>query len=75
MFADYPDGSREELINIPYYSYLWQLTYNLSEPKLLLPAPQSPQSAISIIRPEPFNPDRVRDRGLRRAELGRNVLR
>lgn len=32
MFADYPDGSREELINIADYSYAWQLTYELEEP-------------------------------------------
>ncbi len=32
MFADYPDGSREELINIAKYSYAWQLTYELEEP-------------------------------------------
>jgi len=32
MFADYPDGTREELINIAKYSYAWQLTYELEEP-------------------------------------------
>ncbi len=32
MFADYPDGSREELINIADYSYAWQLTYELEQP-------------------------------------------
>ena len=35
MFADYPDGTREELVNIPAYTYLWQLTYDLKDPKLI----------------------------------------
>ena len=58
MFADYPDGSREELINIPYYSYLWQLTYNLSEPKLL-PAGTTVTAVghFDNSSQNPFNPD------------------
>ncbi|PCJ23495.1 MAG: hypothetical protein COA96_11635 [SAR86 cluster bacterium] len=32
MFADYPDGTHEELINIANYSYAWQLTYDLEKP-------------------------------------------
>ena len=35
MIADYPDGTREELINFAAYSYLWQLTYDLQEPKFI----------------------------------------
>ncbi|MGB1746984.1 MAG: redoxin family protein [Pseudohongiellaceae bacterium] len=58
MFADYPDGSREELINIPYYSYLWQLTYNLTEPKLL-PAGTTVTAVghFDNSSQNPFNPD------------------
>lgn len=37
MYADYPDGRREELINIADYSYAWQLTYDLVEP-IFMPA-------------------------------------
>ncbi len=33
--AVYPDGSREELINIANYNYNWQLRYQLREPKLV----------------------------------------
>lgn len=58
MYADYPDGTREELINIPYYSYLWQLTYNLEEPKIL------PEGTVVTAvghfdnsGQNPFNPD------------------
>jgi len=35
MIADYPDGTREVLINFAAYSYLWQLTYDLQEPKFV----------------------------------------
>ena len=37
MYADYPDGTREDLINIADYSYAWQLTYDLEAP-IFLPA-------------------------------------
>lgn len=35
FFAEYPDGSSEELINIANYNYNWQLTYTLAEPKFV----------------------------------------
>lgn len=35
FYADYPDGSREELINIANYSYNWQLNYEYDEPKFV----------------------------------------
>jgi hypothetical protein len=35
FYAEYPDGSREELLNIAKYNYNWQLRYELVEPKLL----------------------------------------
>jgi hypothetical protein len=58
MFADYPDGRREELINIPYYTYLWQLTYQLSEPKFV-PAGTVITSVghFDNSAQNPFNPD------------------
>lgn len=58
MYADYPDGTREELINVAYYSYLWQLTYDLEQPKFM-PA----GTVITSIghfdnsAQNPFNPD------------------
>lgn len=33
--AHYPDGTSEELINIANYSYNWQITYQMAEPKLV----------------------------------------
>jgi hypothetical protein len=33
--AHYPDGTVEQLINIANYSYSWQITYQLAEPKLV----------------------------------------
>ncbi|PCH63669.1 MAG: hypothetical protein COC19_00765 [SAR86 cluster bacterium] len=35
FFADYPDGSREELINVANYNYNWQLSYTYAEPKFI----------------------------------------
>lgn len=35
FYADYPDGTREELINIANYNYNWQLAYTYEEPKFL----------------------------------------
>ena len=37
MSVVYPDGVREEIINVPNYSFAWQPTYRLAEP-MLLPA-------------------------------------
>jgi hypothetical protein len=33
--AIYPDGTEEELINLPRYDYAWQLSYTWKEPKYL----------------------------------------
>lgn len=33
--AIYPDGTREQLINIPNYNYNWQISYEFVEPKFL----------------------------------------
>ncbi|MDD9889194.1 MAG: redoxin domain-containing protein [Gammaproteobacteria bacterium] len=35
FYADYPDGSSEELINIAKYNYNWQLSYTYEEPKFV----------------------------------------
>ncbi|MEX2130008.1 MAG: hypothetical protein WD772_00865, partial [Pseudohongiellaceae bacterium] len=35
FYADYPDGSREELINVANFSYNWQLNYEYEEPKFV----------------------------------------
>ncbi|MCB1671641.1 MAG: hypothetical protein R3F41_11650 [Gammaproteobacteria bacterium] len=35
FFAEYPDGNREELINIANYNYNWQLAYTYQEPRLM----------------------------------------
>jgi mono/diheme cytochrome c family protein len=35
FYADYPDGTREELINIAKYNYNWQLAYQYEEPKFV----------------------------------------
>ncbi len=35
FYADYPDGTHEELINIAKYNYNWQLSYTYKEPKFM----------------------------------------
>ena len=35
FYADYPDGTSEELINIAKYNYNWQLSYTYEEPKFV----------------------------------------
>jgi peroxiredoxin len=35
FYADYPDGTQEELINIANYNYNWQLSYTYDEPKFV----------------------------------------
>jgi len=35
FYATYPDGTKEELINIANYNYNWQLAYTLVEPKFM----------------------------------------
>ncbi|MBX7165538.1 MAG: redoxin domain-containing protein [Pirellulales bacterium] len=33
--AEYPDGTREVLLDVPHYDFNWQLRYDLAEPKLI----------------------------------------
>ncbi|MEO7146159.1 MAG: thiol-disulfide isomerase, partial [Bryobacteraceae bacterium] len=33
--AKYPSGETETLLSVPHYSFNWQLTYELAQPKLL----------------------------------------
>jgi hypothetical protein len=33
--AEYPDGTREVLLDVPNYDFNWQLRYMLAEPKLM----------------------------------------
>ncbi len=33
--AEYPDGRREVLLDVPRYDFAWQLRYDLAEPKLM----------------------------------------
>jgi len=35
FYADYPDGTNEELINIAQYNYAWQMSYTYAEPKFV----------------------------------------
>lgn len=33
--AEYPDGTREVLLNVPHYDFNWQIRYSYKEPKLM----------------------------------------
>ena len=33
--AEYPDGTKEVLLDVPHYDFNWQLRYLLAEPKLM----------------------------------------
>jgi mono/diheme cytochrome c family protein len=35
FYADYPDGTNEELINISQFNYNWQMNYTYAEPKFV----------------------------------------
>jgi hypothetical protein len=35
FYADYPDGNREELLNIAKYDYAWQWFYDYEYPKFM----------------------------------------
>lgn len=58
FYANYPDGSTEELINIAKYNYNWQLAYTYEEPKLM-PAGTvlTAVGAFDNSAQNPYNPD------------------
>ncbi|MEX0618984.1 MAG: hypothetical protein WDZ76_10880 [Pseudohongiellaceae bacterium] len=61
FFADYPDGNREELINIAKYNYNWQLAYTYAEPKFM-PAGTviTAEGVFDNSTQNPANPDPAR---------------
>jgi len=62
FFADYPDGSREELINIANYGYDWQLNYEYVEPKFMPAGTRiTAVGAFDNSAQNPANPDPSRD--------------
>lgn len=61
FYADYPDGSREELINIANYSYNWQLNYEYEEPKFVPAGTRiTAVGAFDNSTQNPANPDPTR---------------
>lgn len=56
--AYYPDGTEEELINLPRYDYAWQLSYTWKEPK---PLPKGTRLFVEGVfdnsEQNPMNPD------------------
>jgi len=61
FYADYPDGTREELINIANYDYNWQLAYTYKEPKLMPAGTKlTAVGAFDNSAQNRFNPDPAR---------------
>jgi hypothetical protein len=62
FFADFPDGSSEELINIAQYDYAWQRAYTLTEPRFV-PAGTKIRAvgAFDNSGQNPANPDPERE--------------
>lgn len=66
FYADYPDGTTEELINIARYNYNWQLSYTYEEPKFVPAGTKITAVAAwdnSARNPANPNPDRAVDWG------------
>jgi hypothetical protein len=62
FYADYPDGTREELINIANYNYNWQLAYTYEEPKFVPGGTKiTAVGAFDNSAQNPANPDPERD--------------
>ena len=56
--AFYPDGSSEELIDVPVYDYAWQLSYTWKEPKFLPKGTRLfVEGAFDNSAENPMNPD------------------
>tara|TARA_R100001377_G_scaffold64497_2_gene40011 strand:+ start:2851 stop:4572 length:1722 start_codon:yes stop_codon:yes gene_type:complete len=57
-WAEYPDGSREDLLSIPNFQHNWQMVYRLKQPKLL-PAGTVivSEGAFDNSLKNPLNPD------------------
>ena len=62
FYADYPDGTQEELINIAQYNYAWQLSYTYAEPKFVPAGTKiTAVGAFDNSAQNPANPDPERD--------------
>ncbi len=61
FYADYPDGTREELINIARYNYNWQLSYTYKEPRFMPAGTRiTAVGAFDNSAQNPANPDPAR---------------
>ena len=49
--ANYPDGTKEILLDVPHYDFAWQNTYELAEPKLMPKGTSCTASPITTTRP------------------------
>ena len=62
FYADYPDGTQEELINIAQYNYAWQLSYTYAEPKFVPAGTKiTAVGAFDNSAQNPANPDPERN--------------
>ena len=71
--AEYPDGRREVLLDVPHYDFNWQLRYDLAEPKFMPKGSRLICTAHfdnSAANPLESRPDA--NRALRPANVGRD---
>lgn len=62
FYAEYPDGRKEELLNIAKYNYNWQLDYQLEEPKFMpVGTKLIAVGAFDNSEQNPANPDPARE--------------
>lgn len=62
FYADYPDGTQEELINIAQYNYAWQLSYTYEKPKYVPAGTKiTAVGAFDNSAQNPANPDPERN--------------
>ena len=62
FYADYPDGTQEELINVAKYNYNWQLSYTYEEPKFVPAGTKiTAVAAWDNSAQNPANPDPARN--------------
>ncbi len=74
--AEFPDGRREVLLDVPKYDFNWQLTYHLAEP-MLIPKGTRVHCTAHYDNSEenPANPESQGNGPLRRPDVGRNDVR
>ena len=74
--AEYPDGTREVLLDVPHYDFNWQIRYMLQQPKLMPKGTRLHCTAhFDNSADNLANPDPTKESHLWRPDLGRDDVR